>query len=518
MAMKNSCRQSLLFLVLLSQIGWAQNDKPTSMATLDQIARQMQLGIYERIINLGYIPSPDKYERRFTPQAHTEFTLLFLRFYGFERTSDQRAYIGKVFMSERYLEKHYNKKYINHTVYAADKDGFFMACKLYFDERTLEYRLNIYPEYVLNICRKNMHYNSRRCTSTAQHWKSLNYVTQLPDRHFDHFSQNDNPDSTRAFLSAADPAVNIRHLIKNPLPNATDPLLYTPSFATRNSLRTINLEKHIKVFKVGYIDDTPSGLGQTLTLKLTKYPLSEDLIEGLEYTYNFIATSSIDDSKLAKRGQSGFFVSRNPLYRSLITSNEPNDRFVPGLNLANNLQLAYLQGSTYQGANKQATPAIDLANKLATQDSTLKMVQQKTDLPATTGAVPDSEAPILISSPANRTTFWVYGGQDVSPEKMPKPGSVLQPQESYYLRDTIPLLADNLKRIWLKGKISFNGDQCLIQPDDQKISWRIMDQRIVLDQSNTTRHIWLQIAAINDTEAKKNTGIKAFFSKKTVIK
>ncbi|RRB04437.1 hypothetical protein [Larkinella rosea] len=498
--MNNRLRQALLGFILLNQVAWAQTNQQVSLATLGQITQQMQRGIYERIINLGYLPSPPKFTRGFTPQAHNEFTFVYLRFSDFEPTSDQRAYIGKLFMSERYLESHYNKRYTHHKVYENDKDGFFMMCKLYFDERTLEYRLNVYPDYVLNICRGDMHANKQRCTSTEQHWKSLKYVAQLPDRYFDDFSQRDNTDSTKAFLTTTDSQLNIRHMeVSGAASIHPDSVRYKPSPTARNLLRTINLSKQIKAFKVGFLEDEMTSIGKTLTLKWTKYPLSEDLIEGAEYSYNFIATDSMNDTELAQRGQHGFFVSRNPLYRSLITSNEPNDQFVHGIDLSKDLILAYRKGNTYQRTQKLLKPTDPSPNTIAQQDSNLKYVQQKTDS-AKAAVVPlNIDDRILISSNTSRSSFWIYGGRDVATERIPGEGSKLKLQEPQYLRDTLPILADSIKRIWLKGKISFRKNDCLIEPGDEKTGWRVDAIHFVKDPFSTSRYLWIRVSAIEST-------------------
>jgi hypothetical protein len=182
---------------------------------LEKLANQMmEGGVYERIVNFGYVPSPNKFIRK-SISAHNEFTMWIMRFDQMKLDTSSNTYIGRVFMGERYLEMYYNKKYRGIEEYKNDKDGFFMTCKLFYEPRTGEIRVNIYPDYVTNICTtatdplKGMHYNTEKCKSTAQHWASLRYLAAIEDEHYDDFSKTNDSVNVFHFLKYAGPAVNL---------------------------------------------------------------------------------------------------------------------------------------------------------------------------------------------------------------------------------------------------------------------------------------------------------------------
>ena len=468
---------------LLTQTGLSQSTKSVTAyasepkGTLAQIVARMEKGVYERVLNLGYIPSPANYNRTDTVDAHVEFTLLFFRFYGFERVDNEEAYIGKVFMSERYLEKHYNRVYTSRAAYETDKDGKFMACKIYFDERSLEYRVNIYPDHLLNICQHNcapvkgMHFNRDACTTTEQHWQSLRYVLSMADKHFDDFSKPDHSGAINLFLNPANQLVNIdRNYLTDSECSADVDLFKPKGKAKRNTLLRINLHKQIKLFRLGSIDDSLQNVGKTLTLKFTKYALSEDLIEGPEYTCAFINLDSLHDDRLAARGQYGEFVSRNPLYRSLIVSNEPNDLFISGLDLTPRLQFSYLGDSSLPLSTKKQVPA---RSETKRQDYLISTQQaQSPEILTTpkfglTGNVllplpePGEDDPAVLTGQIRITTrkrltaFWVYWGHD---RTVFGENSRVTLSSRVYLRDAPPRPIAG-SSVWFKGQIAFFNDK-----------------------------------------------------------
>jgi hypothetical protein len=492
-----------LFMVNQSQ---AQTQQQKISNDLDRLTQTLESGIYERIVDLGYVPSPFKYRRKATITAHNELTMLIMRFSDFTPTPGRKAYIGKVFIGERYLERDYNRKYNNQAAYKTDLDGLWVACKLYFDERSLEYRLNVYPDHPILDCRKNArpfkgtHFNRSKCTSVAQHWESMQYVLRLSDKHFEDFSLPDNTDSTRNFLKAADQNVNIdrTYFSDKDLQTETDTFPFVPNNRQRNLIREINLRKQIKIFKVAFIDDALSAnMGRTLTLRYTKYALSDDFIEGNGYTFNLHSFNEMDSQELKDRSRPNWFVSRNPLYRSLIMGNEPDDTYIPGIIWSRSTQFAFLAGDIYQAATGN-TPARRTEQK--TQDNALAIKQKQ--VYSRDSAYVEAQPPngiIPINNNRSRKTYWVYGGP--ANKKPLSEGKTIRLAPVQYLRDTLPqpFFAGGVQ-FWQKGRICLplkaKTDRTLhydyvTEPDAKE--WIIRQAETLPKNSPRAAHIWYRV-------------------------
>jgi hypothetical protein len=492
----------MLMGISLTTSCFSQDKQPLAEANLDTIARQMQQRIYERVINLGYIPSPKNYNKT-EIIAHNELTMVVLRFSNFEPTADRSAYIGRVFMSERYLERDYNHKYSNRRVYKEDNDGFFYACKLYFDERSLEYRLNIYPDHLLQICRgsakpfKGMHFNKKPCTSSEQHWESLKHVLALPDKHYDAYTASDDTLSIRNFLTPDNPIVNIEteYLSKPAQTSESDTINFTPTLSQRYPLREINFRKHIKCFRVGFVDDPLLKIGETLCLKFTKYPLSEDMLEGNEYVYQQIPETQLDDTTLKLRSQPGQFVSRNPLYRSLIMSPVPDDNVVPGFEFTPTLALFYWDNTPVK---KPALAPGKTTYAAKEQDSKLAELQQKQQ-PALANQA-SAKGLLAISSVKKDSIHWLYAGRftgTIPPQLAPDNDFVVPTIQ--YLRDTFPV-RDPDTRLWLKGAIKFQAENGGYTQQNER--WTIRERYLIADDNYNFVYVWVK--ATKNPPLKKN--------------
>lgn len=479
---------------------FSQTKQPVAEDNLGTIARQMQQRMYERVIDLGYLPSPDKYDKT-EIIAHNELTMVVLRFSDFEPTADRSAYIGRVFMSERYLERDYNHKYSSKRIYEEDIDGFFYACKLYFDERSLEYRLNIYPDHLLQICRgsakpfKAMHFNKKNCTSSEQHWESLKHVLALPDKHYDAYTASDDTLSIQNFLTPANPIVNIEREYRSKLAqtDGDGPADFHLTTAQQYPLREINFRKHIKCFRVGFMDDLLPKIGETLSLKFTKYPLSEDMLEGNEYVYQQIPAERLVDATLKIRSQPGRFVSRNPLYRSLIMSPLPDDSFVPGFDVNPKIGLFYWDNAPVKKpAPTQDSQPAPAPGKIvyAAKEQDAKVAQlQKNQQPSLDNQLPVSGL-LAISSVKKDSVHWLYVGRfaGVIPE-MIKPGNSFSVSTSQYLRDTFPVY-DSDTRLWLKGAIQFQAENGgYTRQNDQ---WTIEKVHPIPDDDYNFVYVWVE--------------------------
>jgi hypothetical protein len=411
-------------------------------------------------------------------------------------------------MSERYLEQQYNRSYRSVEAYKSDSDGFFMVCKLYFDERSLEYRLNVYPDYVLNICRSKgnpfngMHFNRVPCTTMPQHWASLKYLASLPDKHYEMFSNEDDTVSIRNFLNPTDHAVNIArdYLTLLASRNHTDsiPILdYKPTIRQRNLRRELNILKQIKFFSLGSADDTLPKLASSITLKSTKYPLSEDLLEGTEYSYKFISYDQLSRTPLAKRATRELFISRNPLYRSIIISDMPDDVYSPIMSIDSLLELSYQDIHKASTINKNH--ALELTHR---EDSIVSKRQRDIDEELSKNRPQQQnqelknrfdpgtdESEIIISSKDVSDTSWVYAGRFKSlkvPVKFAK-DSIYQPQGKQFIRESLPERQASTGN-YIRGRVKFKVNKGITDAEEH---WTIKDVAPI--GHGNYQYVWLKV-------------------------
>lgn len=461
---------------------------------LDFLANEMvNAGVYERVADFGYVPSPERYKRNQPISAHNELTAIIMRFDAMDYDTLSGSYIGRVFIGERYLEMSYNKKYSKIEDYRNDKDGFFMTCKLYYEPRSGEFRLNIYPNYVTNICEragnplKGMHYNTVLCSSTEQHWKSLRHLTALGDVHYDSFSQINDSVNVFKFLNPTNPLINIYR---------QDTSYADLPKRKKNLLRELNLRKQIKCFTVGSTDRSQSGLSaSSLRLKFTKYSLSEDFLDGTEYEFRQLPYKGMDSELLSLRGggnesadTSSIFITRNPLYKSLISSSSPDDSYVPDLYLSPDINVYYVRDSLLE--ESQVIKGQNSEEKL--QSDRLVNIKQRAQIEQKTSSISQAAAyrrPLelldgraqIVTSPDESKEHWIYYDQTVQNEAV---NNVLTIKSQVFLRDAFPV--ENANGEWLRGgiKVKFNRgytaqgekweivDSQPVGPVGQKVSWK----------------------------------------------
>jgi hypothetical protein len=85
--------------------------------------------------------------------------------------------VGRVFIGELYREATFIRKYEANRDYAMDTDGFYLMYKLYTGANG-RYLLNIYPTYVTNLCKKQMHQNNKVCSDSAAHYQQLTEIVR----------------------------------------------------------------------------------------------------------------------------------------------------------------------------------------------------------------------------------------------------------------------------------------------------------------------------------------------------
>lgn len=292
---------------------------------LDKLKKVLSENIYERQLNLGYVSSPDKFDKNFAFPSTTRLNFLFYRFDFFAEDSTldifENGYLGKVFVSERYLEEDYLlKTYKSSDDFKNDMNGFFYFFKLYYNEENRDFRINIYPEYVYNICSKKMHWNNKTCNNLNQHREIINRLISLNDKYYKNFFEQNAQTTIEQFIRKFDGEKNVQI-----------PAVYTNKIEKRDFMRVVNFKNQIKCFMVNTLDDFDKNNNcKELRLLFTKYSYSDDLLENTSYTliksdYESVFVK-IDSIKKVLR-TNDLAVSRNVLYRSLAISPEPDDFF-----------------------------------------------------------------------------------------------------------------------------------------------------------------------------------------------
>lgn len=510
-------RAFLLFFLGFSLSGNAQFSGSSQKTVLDSIVKRLQSGIYERTLNLGYIASTPKLSRKNVPVPHNEFTMMIFRFYDFSYDTTSNSYIGKVFMGERYLESQYNKKYNSVAAYTNDKDGFFMACKLFYHEHSMEYRLHVYPDYILNICNTShdpfmgTHFNTHICKNTETHWQSIRYLAALNDQSYNAISEeNDSTQVSRFFKQAIRQKINIDTTF-------IDPKTYFSGLSKKqkNILREINLHKHIKCFMVGGFFDLAANLAKSLKLRSTKYSLSDDILENAEYDFHFLELTPGLNAFLKLRGTNKIFITRNPLYRSLVVSFEPDETYIPEIPKLDVFTF-YDQGLTtiipYKSAkNNDAETGTDINRKK--EEEVIRKQQQENkgtfsqERPLLTNSLQKKDilsVSIPLSSVSSFQTvldsleknFITIVSADDSPQSWiywpssEKIKDTVTLQKDLYLRANHPKQLENVAG-WLRGSIKGVARQNETYKVDR-------DSKFV-----TGKHTWLKVEKIDTPEAKK---------------
>lgn len=246
----------LCYMLLFSfSLSWGQVD-------IHRIKNALENGIFARNMNLQYIRSLDKHDKKPYPNADS-LTAYFFRFYNLEWVANSQCYVGKVFLSERYLKRDFVAKFKNSDSFKTDKEGFYMMCKLYVYEQKFIY-INIYPDYITNIYDKSL-CKEMNITFSGKYPTSDEYFVGL-----------------KSFVLKKD-------------------ILNTDLFAVakdwNNTTKKKQFKKFIKCFKVDISPSDSSVVG--LTKKYTKYAFSDDRIEDPVYELDYKAYKNIPNDNAA---------------------------------------------------------------------------------------------------------------------------------------------------------------------------------------------------------------------------
>jgi hypothetical protein len=201
----------------------------------------------------------DKNDNKPYPNADS-ISAYFFRFYNFEWIENNQCYVGKLFVSERYLKRDFLTKFSNAESFKKDKEGFYMMCKLYTYEQKYVY-INIYPDYITNI------YDKSLCKKMK-----ISFAGKYP-------TADEYYSGLRSFVLERD-------------------ILNTDLFATakdwNDTTKKKPFKKFIKCFKVDISSSDGSVIG--LTKKYTKYAFSDDRIEDPVYELNYKAYEDIPNN------------------------------------------------------------------------------------------------------------------------------------------------------------------------------------------------------------------------------
>jgi len=300
-------------------------------------------GIFQRRIQKIDVDQTETYSKLHQFLPYLELNYIHLRFSDFDAVRlDKNGTpfaIGKVFMSERYIESDYYDRFRQATDYEHDKDGFYYYCKIYFDTKNIEQRLIIYPHFLSNICKKQMHLNDVTCpdiTGRDIHDRSIRVLISIPDTYYGDFL------SENSYNTPSELGRNMREDIglfelQNPgsVVNFRSALLQTDGgggFKARlrkNSLSVfVNHTKYMKIFRVTKETEQSGRIANaTLTLIHSKKTDSEDFSDNLHYDYNFLRYK---EKPLSQPISEFVEFTNNAANRRLIFSEKPDDEFVPG--------------------------------------------------------------------------------------------------------------------------------------------------------------------------------------------
>ncbi|WP_461053188.1 hypothetical protein [Spirosoma arcticum] len=255
-----------LLCVLMSVVVCAQPD-------FSKLKTQFEDGIFLRMAELGYVKSTSVKDT-ITIEPNFVETYVFLRFEKLDtiRIDKDTALIGRVFMSNRYLGDSMATRYPTAQSFKKDTNGFYYMCKIHGylkDSRklnqvreeskpTVTVRVNIYPDYVVNVCRGHKFPLcdpafgvTGSCKTLTEHYGKLKKMALIDDTSF-------------------------QDIIRQKTENQKD-----------SCEKQVNFRKFVKYFEVDLSTESTNELAG-ISLRYTKYELSEDLIQQNQYSYTYL--------------------------------------------------------------------------------------------------------------------------------------------------------------------------------------------------------------------------------------
>lgn len=325
-----------------------ENEKQKLQQFIDHISSKR--GIFQRVIQKIDVDITATYSQHHRFSPYLELNYIHLRFFDFgkEIRIDEKGTpfaIGKVFMSERYVETDYFDSFRKPDDYLHDRDGFFYYCKVYFDTKNLEQRIIIYPRYLVNICDKYMHLNRKCCIANdiEAHDNTIRLLIAIQDTDYDDFiSENSfvplkqRKESARKELfefaqKNSGVRINVHKLFKQEVRSPNKIKNFYPFFThqiRKNTLPVfVNYAKYMKVFRITPADTFGSYEGTKLTLTYSKRPNNEDFTDNLAYDFTFQAYTN---KPLSDTLSDYVEYTRNPGNRRLVYSEKPDDEFITG--------------------------------------------------------------------------------------------------------------------------------------------------------------------------------------------
>lgn len=360
----------LTVLLLCSRLVFGQqNTKSDIEKRLKKIATALTdpNSTYLRAINTSESAQNFAYSGRATQMPFELKHYVYLKFFldSSDVNNDGTAIVGKVFMSERYRESYFWEKLEKEPDFISeDTDGFYYYCKLYYNTYNGSYRLNIYPNYVHNICKKYMHFNKKKCQEgdlrthdntirlllnnvpdyAPEHFIVSNLLTSIERREINlrqfHVLSDDTDNNqlynlllfkkglskeektklSKEELEKVDRA-DIRRTYRDSVKTRGMPIPLRLNMRKNTFFTILNYSNYIKVFE---IDSSKNGSLNSLNLILSKNENNEDFNDKVKYRFEKRQTTLAKISPLTFMNTR--FVEENN-YINLNRSLKPDDQF-----------------------------------------------------------------------------------------------------------------------------------------------------------------------------------------------
>jgi hypothetical protein len=272
---------AILFLSNLS--GWAQSSSAEKLLKTGNVFCRIMREHNPKNANL---------------ERDTEKSAYFLKF-GSEKlfkNPTQDTLMVEVFMSERYFEDTFRKRY-DTLKYDKDREGFRFLAKI------TNQNIYIYPELLTNVCLKNMHCNRKPCNKL----KNLGENADIKQFHLNSLIQ-----LAKNISSAA----------------AENEKMNAASFSSINcdkcqdlNLQDLFFNSEIVGFTYDYIGDSLVGIRKTFT----KNAISDDHLIDNNYQLRLVNTLGVSNSKFHEEVFSNGFeetLARPSLTFQVAPSNE----------------------------------------------------------------------------------------------------------------------------------------------------------------------------------------------------
>ncbi len=253
----------IIFFLLLSVT------KINGQSEIKVIKSSLENGISVRNMIMETVHSTENNKDKSFYLPENKISCNYMRFYEFEPLKNESGYVGKVFMSERYEDEVFAKKFERLENFKSNKNGYYMICKIFISDGF--YKINIYPNFELNVCNKKEHKIHKNAKLGGK------YVLQDGLFCNDKSYQNDTKTPEQRHYNKFEELVTLRDYESEDFWNRGNELYK----------KEINYAKMIKCFRINTIttNDSISILG--FELEYTKNAKSNDKSYLTKYSYDY---------------------------------------------------------------------------------------------------------------------------------------------------------------------------------------------------------------------------------------